>query len=92
MTASIPALGNSLVLHSLDKTTSLFMHISPALMGWALRWYPGPAGAAERANDPATWERGSFWELVVLPMALYSLWAAGYYVKVGAAASRPSAC
>lgn len=30
MTAAIAALGNSVVLHSLDKTTSLFMHVRPA--------------------------------------------------------------
>ena len=38
LTWSIPARGNSLGLHSLDKTTSLFMHVSPAIMAWVLRW------------------------------------------------------
>ena len=40
ITFSIPALRNSLVLHSLDKTTSLFMHATPAVMAWCLRWHP----------------------------------------------------
>lgn len=83
MTAAIPALGNSLVLHSLDKTTSLFMHVSPALMAWALRWYPSQQAAADRAADAAAWEQAGVWDLVVLPMLLYSLWAAFYYLKVG---------
>ena len=83
MTAAIPALGNSLVLHSLDKTTSLFMHVSPALMAWALRWYPSPAQARIRADNAQEWSDASLWDLVVLPMILYSIWATFYYLKVG---------
>ena len=40
ITFSIPALRNSLVLHSLDKTTSLFIHLAPAVMAWCIRWHP----------------------------------------------------
>ena len=30
---------NSLVPHSTDKMTSLFIHISPSLTLWGIRWY-----------------------------------------------------
>ena len=30
---------NSIVPHSLDKMTSLFIHISPPLTTWGVRWY-----------------------------------------------------
>jgi hypothetical protein len=29
---------NSLVFHSLDKTTSLFIHLTPNILLYALRW------------------------------------------------------
>lgn len=35
---SILAWRNSLVFHSLDKTTSLFIHLTPNLLFYALRW------------------------------------------------------
>ncbi|KAK9792955.1 hypothetical protein WJX73_006729 [Symbiochloris irregularis] len=82
MTAAIAALGNSVVLHSLDKTTSLFMHVSPAIMVWCIRWYPSPQGLERRQADPASWEHAGLWDLVALPMLLYSLWAAFYYLKI----------
>ncbi len=34
LTWAIVAMRNSLVFHDLDKITTLFMHISPALVGW----------------------------------------------------------
>jgi hypothetical protein len=35
---------NSLVPHSLDKMTSLFIHVSPSLTTWAIRWWPFAMG------------------------------------------------
>lgn len=31
---------NSLVFHSLDKITSLFLHWYPACVAWTERWHP----------------------------------------------------
>jgi len=37
---AIVVFGNSLVFHSVDKTTSLFIHIEPVLVCFVMRWYP----------------------------------------------------
>lgn len=39
---AIPAWRNSLVFHSLDKITSIFVHALPALLLFCTRWYPPP--------------------------------------------------
>lgn len=39
---AIMAWRNSFVPHSLDKMTSLFIHILPPLVTWSLRWFPSP--------------------------------------------------
>ncbi len=38
MAWSVLAWRNSLVFHSLDKTTSLFIHLTPNILLYALRW------------------------------------------------------
>ena len=38
-------LRNSLVPHSLDKMTSLFIHNSPLIVVWGLKWYESALGA-----------------------------------------------
>jgi hypothetical protein len=35
---AIVAWRNSMVFHSLDKTTSLFIHVFPALLTYCTRW------------------------------------------------------
>src|SRR4051794_12258404 len=58
---------NSLVFHSLDKTTSLFIHLTPGILMYSMRWL---------ANDPvslATYDTCrdceiSFWYVVGLPL------------------------
>lgn len=37
---AVPTWRNSLVFHSLDKTTSLFIHVLPPLLTVVTRWYP----------------------------------------------------
>ena len=39
---AIPTWRNSLVFHSLDKVTSVFIHALPPLLCFTLRWYPAP--------------------------------------------------
>mmetsp|Transcript_86106 Transcript_86106/g.191809 ORF Transcript_86106/g.191809 Transcript_86106/m.191809 type:complete len:399 (-) Transcript_86106:90-1286(-) len=38
---SVPMFGNKLVFHEIDNTTSLYIHLSPALLMWTLRWGGG---------------------------------------------------
>eukprot|EP00887_Chlorella_sp_A99_P004760 scaffold4.g4760.t1 len=86
---SIVLFRNSLVFHSLDKITSHFMHWFPALVSWATRWHPSPTlqarAAAALDADPALraqWEAAGLWELCLLPMLPYLLWAVLYYIKI----------
>ena len=39
---AIPTWRNSLVFHSLDKVTSVFIHMLPPLLAFSMRWYPPP--------------------------------------------------
>lgn len=84
---SILAFRNSLVLHSLDKVTSVYMHIAPALVSWTLRWKPdhdrfGPGpGAAQQEEGPWPGPAG-FVDLVLLPIPVYVSWALAYYLKI----------
>lgn len=75
---SIPALRNSLVLHDFDKMTSLFMHWSPVVVVWALRWFPiegHPMSQPEAAQ-------ASVLEVVAPATLLYLVWCVAYYLKI----------
>lgn len=34
------ALHNGLIFHSIERTASLFIHFTPSMVAWTLRWYP----------------------------------------------------
>ena len=76
-----------MILHAL-QITSLFLHWFPACVAYTERWHPDvhvrehnkKAGTAAMEE----WHNASLWDLVVLPMAPYLLWALLYYLKVGA--------
>lgn len=55
---SIPAFRNALVFHSLDKCTSLFIHVGPALVAWSLRWHPGALPGTPPTLATVAAERG----------------------------------
>jgi len=38
---AVPLFGNKIVFHDVDNTTSVYIHLSPALMFWTLRWGGG---------------------------------------------------
>ncbi|KAF9192743.1 hypothetical protein BGZ51_004911 [Haplosporangium sp. Z 767] len=72
---------NSLVLHSLDKVTSVYIHMSPPIALYVVRWlYPDP----DHVRYPA------LKDMKVLPtlsslqaaIALYLTWQVAYYVFV----------
>lgn len=89
---SIVAFRNSLVFHSLDKITSLLLHWMPACVLWTLRWYPTRSvkldyeGRSEAAK--AEWQHGSLYNLVLLPLLPYLLWAIAYYIKIFVVSSK----
>lgn len=43
---SVPALSNALLLHSAEHTAALFIHISPPMVMWAMRWHSAEHEAA----------------------------------------------
>jgi len=68
---AIPMWRNSLVFHSLDKITSVFIHSLPPLFVFALRWYPPAAGL----QLPATLPLG---RSMFLGLSGYAAWQALY--------------
>mmetsp|Transcript_35673 Transcript_35673/g.79341 ORF Transcript_35673/g.79341 Transcript_35673/m.79341 type:complete len:381 (+) Transcript_35673:115-1257(+) len=85
LTPATVATRNSFVLHSLDKITSLFQHLTPAIVAWIMRWFPDKAVSGYSslsAEQQAQFTRGSYVELTVLPMAVWLAWASAYYLII----------
>eukprot|EP01114_Cavostelium_apophysatum_P022068 TRINITY_DN7864_c0_g1_i1.p1 TRINITY_DN7864_c0_g1~~TRINITY_DN7864_c0_g1_i1.p1 ORF type:complete len:369 (-),score=46.05 TRINITY_DN7864_c0_g1_i1:59-1165(-) len=72
---------NSLVFHSLDKITSIFIHITPSLVVWCLRWWPHDQKynicEAPDGTNSITFVNGTLW-----PLVPYVAWQALYLLKV----------
>jgi len=67
---AIPLFRNSFVPHSLDRVTSVQIHLAPAFQLWALRWY----GSDGRFAMPET--------MTVIPsLCFYIIWAMGYVLN-----------
>lgn len=79
---SIVAFRNSLVFHSLDKVTSLFLHYYPMVVSWTLRWYPDCNRHGTCEDNEKKWEKASSLELILYPLPLYLCWATMYYLKI----------
>ena len=61
------------------------MHMSPALVGWAVHWYPNQVRVpidSWPAAQQEEWYTGTFFQLVILPMGPYLLWSVTYYLKI----------
>ncbi|XP_005108532.1 glycerophosphocholine acyltransferase 1 [Aplysia californica] len=58
---------NSLVFHSLDKVTSLYIHVLPSLMSFVIRWYPEETGKYWYKDFPQCHLGVSFVWLVAVP-------------------------
>jgi len=69
---AILAWQNSIVFHSLDKMTSFYIHIMPALTCYLQRWDVIPGSVPEEGLSL------SFTEAIITPMMLYSAWQAFY--------------
>lgn len=61
------------------------MHISPALVCWAWRWYPDPSVVKfdqMSAEQLKAYNTASWWDIGVLSMSSYMIWVVLYYIKV----------
>jgi hypothetical protein len=81
---AIPLWRNSLVFHSVDKVSSIFVHAMPCLMTWCGRWY----GFGDDVNRLSVRELGAdvsvltgCLDLMVYPMFAYLFWQALYLAK-----------
>lgn len=74
---AIPMWRNSLVFHSVDKMTSLWLHVSPALSIWGLRWNYS-RGFPDFNESVDTSVR----TLLIYPMLVYMAWQILYLLKV----------
>ncbi|KAK0070112.1 glycerophosphocholine acyltransferase 1 [Biomphalaria pfeifferi] len=58
---------NSLVFHSLDKVTSLYIHLLPTLLSFVIRWYPEETSEHWYKPFPRYEVGYSFFWLVLIP-------------------------
>lgn len=88
---AIPLFKNSMIFHRLDNLISVTIHILPQLTSWNLRWYtlPWEESLEEGKRHFLTLDHneGSQWlsfftKIFLIPLALYLLWAALYFLKV----------
>jgi len=76
---AVAATGNSLVFHSFEHTASMFIHASPMIAAWTLRWndelvqatFPGLLGMPPAEPD-------GFGQLFLPAMGYYMLWWVPY--------------
>ena len=80
-----PVLALVFIISCLMQITSLFMHISPALVCWAWKWYPDPKVVRfdkMSAEQLKAYNTASWWDIGVLSMSSYMVWVVLYYLKV----------
>ncbi|KAL6063072.1 hypothetical protein QOT17_011742 [Balamuthia mandrillaris] len=78
---AIVAWRNSLVLHSLSRTTSLFIHFTPGLMLYSMRWLANDDYSLTHYNTMRN-SSPTFVSMTLLPLLPYILWQTLYYLKV----------
>ena len=75
---AVPTLAHALVLHSAKQTAALFIHISPPLVTWAVRWHAAEHEAAFPGLLPAPYRPrdvdASYADLVLPALRLYAAW------------------
>mmetsp|Transcript_11552 Transcript_11552/g.40404 ORF Transcript_11552/g.40404 Transcript_11552/m.40404 type:complete len:481 (-) Transcript_11552:72-1514(-) len=75
---AILAWRNSLVFHSLDKLTSLWIHWQPCLLTYAIRWHSDSARQTVCALDDCSF---SWADTLAMPIAFYAAWQLLYSYK-----------
>jgi len=78
---AIPTWRNSMVFHSIDKITSVFIHVGPPIVTHAIRWhhkthYPNHSVCPDEDCD-IPW-----YYLTILPLIPYVIWQILYFIKV----------
>ena len=61
------------------------MHISPALVCWAWKWYPDQSilkFSEMSAADQKAYNTASWWDIGIVSMSTYMIWVVLYYIKV----------
>lgn len=71
---AILAWKNSLVFHSLDKTTSVFIHLAPAVTFYTLRWLCPDTAESQLAEQPLYYIHGRYPLRLELSMPFLSSW------------------
>ena len=78
---AVPALANALILHSVEHTAALFIHISPPMVTWALRWHPEEHEAAfpgilpmPGLDDTTNGSGVGYVELITPAVTVYAVW------------------
>ena len=76
---AVPALANALILHSVEHTAALFIHISPPMVMWAMRWHAAEPEAAfpgilPMPLDAAIGSGLGYVELITPAMTVYAVW------------------
>jgi hypothetical protein len=71
---AIPIFRISMVLHSLEKTTSVFIHLAPGLSIWAARY--------NNCQWPVCHTTPTIYSYLFYPCVLYLIWALIYYVII----------
>lgn len=89
---AIIAWRNSMVFHSLDKMTSIFIHLSPPMVTYTLRWVhaaekyticPNISGPLINGVGPSGEQcELSFWDAYFIPILPYIFWQVAYLLKV----------
>eukprot|EP00054_Salpingoeca_dolichothecata_P014137 m.79291 g.79291 ORF g.79291 m.79291 type:complete len:328 (-) comp20841_c0_seq1:97-1080(-) len=82
---AIPLWRNSLVFHSAEKITSVFIHASPGLAVWGVRWYSDQSSGFAICEDQGEDVRNcsaSFYSLSIRPLSVYLLWQIFYWYTV----------
>mmetsp|Transcript_52250 Transcript_52250/g.127634 ORF Transcript_52250/g.127634 Transcript_52250/m.127634 type:complete len:518 (-) Transcript_52250:321-1874(-) len=74
---AIIAWRNSLVFHSLDKVTSVVIHLLPCGIVYCMRWFPEELLGGDLQPDPHT----TFYEMMVRPFIVYFYWQIAYILK-----------
>lgn len=72
---SIPAFSQALVFHKWQNMTSVFIHISPMLLTFLLRWHPDDTHVICTAEEGfPTCMNQRYWDLVWKPVAFFYIW------------------
>lgn len=75
---------NALVFHSMDKTISAFIHISPYMVCYTIRWFHDtyPGYSRYEVCEPDDADCASFLWTAVVPLGFYAAWMLCYGIII----------